>query len=142
MLLIGSEASDHVSVRLIARDNPNSRDFFDGNWIKGHAELKSGAFSAAADVTLRAEAFAELRNQLQAIVEKGKGVARFAPMEPWLTIGIQRDCFETLEAVVSLRDKLDAGNELRARFQIDAELLPTMLAELDRIIEAFPVVGR
>jgi len=38
--------------------------------------------SSTADVTLRAEAFAELGNQLQIVVDKGKGVARFAPMEP------------------------------------------------------------
>ena len=132
----------HCSVCILNRLDPKSQDFWDANWLSARVELKSAGFRGDCEVTLRAEAFVEFRDQLLSLIEKGKGVARFAPIEPALTIGVQRDCFETAEAVISLKDNLDAGNELRARFRVDSKCLPMMIEELNRIVEAFPVVGR
>ncbi len=107
----------------------------DEDWLSAEVEVRSAGFNGRCRVTLWSKAFAPFRNQLQTLIDNGKGVARFVPAEPWLTIGLQRDCYDTIEAVCSVRDNLEGGNELRTRFAINPGQLETIAKELDRIIE-------
>jgi hypothetical protein len=141
-VLIGSAASDHLLIRAERRENSNSTDFLDGNWINCRVEVRSGAFAGAIDASLRAEAFASFRDQLRELTKTLKGNASFIPMEPWVTINLKGDCRHELEALCLVRDQLSGGNVLHATIKLQASFLPEILAGLDRICEAFPVVGR
>ena len=114
----------------------------DEDWLEAEVEVRSAGFNGRCLVTLWSMAFAPFRNQLQTLIDNGKGVAKFVPAEPWLTIGLQWDCYDTVEAVCTVRDNLDGGNELRTRFVISPGQLETIAQELDRIIQACSVVRR
>jgi len=141
-MLIGRISSDHLLVRPIERENASSADFLDGNWVKCRVEVRSGGFSGAVDASLRAEAFASFRDQLRELSRTLKGNASFVPMEPWVTINLKGDCRHELEALCLVRDQLGGGNVLHATIKLEVSFLPEILAGLDRICEAFPVVGR
>jgi hypothetical protein len=142
VMLIGQRESSFLEIRAQAREDPSSQDFLDGNWIECRVEVRSGGFGAAVDASLRAEAFASFRDQLRELSKTLKGNASFIPMEPWVTINLKGDCRHELEALCLVRDQLSGGNVLHATIKLEASFLSEILAGLDRICEAFPVVGR
>lgn len=141
-MVVGDLAGDHLRIWELKRENPNARDFIEGNWIKCRVEVKSGAFGGSVNVSLRAEAFATFRDQLRKLSQTLKGNASFIPMEPWVTINLKGDCRHELEALCLIRDNLDGGNEVRARIAVKAEWMGEMLEQLEGICEGFAVVGR
>ena len=62
VLLLGRTSSDYLSLRVRRRSNPESQDYWDGNWLNARVEVSVGGFRGAYRANLRAEEFLVFRD--------------------------------------------------------------------------------
>lgn len=141
-LVLGSEASEHLTVHSLRRNYPECGDYWDGNWLGCAVDARAGAFRGHVDASLRAEEFVAFREGVRRLYEQLAGEAKFETMEQWLSIRVVGDGRGHFEAKCDLLDDPGVGNRLTFTLAFDQTFLPKMLRELDGIIDAFPVVGR
>ena len=88
---IGSSNRVHVIVSPSRRERPEATDYWDGNWVYATVTIAAGAFRGSFEAQLRADEFADFRDELRPLYENLAGRAAFRPMEPWLLIEIKGD---------------------------------------------------
>jgi hypothetical protein len=141
-LVLGSEGSEHLALRVLRRSWPESGDYWDGNWLGCAVDVRVGGFRGHVDGIIRAEEFVAFRDGLCRLYEQLAGEAAFQTMEQWLSIRVVGDGRGHFDARCELLDDPGVGNRLAFALAFDQTSLPKMLRELDGIIDAFPVVGR
>lgn len=138
---IGSGASEHITVTPLYRPHDQCADFWDGNWVESHVEIRVGAFTGRFRASLRANEFAHFREELARLYSDLTGTAVFSSMEQWLTMKIQGDGLGHFEAECHAMDQAGVGNRLEFRLSFDQTDIPGILKGLDRVNEAFPARG-
>ena len=68
------------------------------------------------------------------------GQAKFATLEGWIEIDMSIDHLGHVMARCKLLDEPGFGNRLECTFNLDQTYLPPILAGLETIIDAFPVL--
>jgi len=87
---IGHSNREHVIVSPSRRERPHDTDYWDGNWVYATVTIAAGAFRGSFEAQLRADEFANFRDELRPLYENLAGRAAFRPMEPWVTVGARR----------------------------------------------------
>jgi hypothetical protein len=78
-----------LSIWALAREFPNSEDFWDGNWITVHAHVEApGARVAVRGPWLRSDEVERFLDRLEALNQELKGVAELACIEPTLNVKV------------------------------------------------------
>lgn len=142
VLLIGSRASEFLSVRPIRHAHPDSDDYWDGNWLEAEIELAAGAFRGSFRACLRTDEFIPFRDQVSALYENLNGESTFDSMESWLTIQIKGDGLGHFIVECQANDNSGGGNSLNFSLSIDQTQLPMLVSGLDKIVEQFPLKGK
>lgn len=140
---IGLPDSEYLVIYVINREYPQSSDYWDGNWVKSIINVSIGGFTGKVKASLRSEEFVEFMNELSKLYEKISGQAHFTTMEQWLSITVIGDGLGHFEAQCKLSDNAPAGggNTLYFTLHFDQTFVPGIIADLNRIITAFPVIG-
>jgi len=141
-LVIGSPGGEHLVVEPTSRNYPECTDYWDGNWIRCAVDVRAGGFRGAVKADMRAEEFVAFRDALRRLYDELAGEATFETMEHWLRIAIVGDGRGHFEAKCELRDDPGMGNRLTFTLAFDQTYLPSMLRQLDAIVETCPVIGR
>ena len=92
----------------------------------------------------RSEEFVEFMNELSMLYKELSGQAHFTTMEKWLSITVVGDGLGHFEAQCKLSDNAPAGggNTLYFTLNFDQTFIPGILDGLNRIVMAFPVIGK
>jgi hypothetical protein len=114
-------------------------DYWDGNWLISTAEIAVGAFRGSIDRLLRNEEISRFHDRLAALHERLTGEALFDTLEGWFDLRIIGDGRGHMEARGQLCD--DHGNMLEFRLFFDQTALPRLMAQLQGVLAAFPIVG-
>jgi hypothetical protein len=139
---IGSTLGHAVVVRATRRERPDATDYWDGNWIHADIEVAAGAFRGRYEAQLRAEEVHAFRDEMRALGSKLDGMAAFKTIEEWLRMQIVGDGRGHFRASCHAIDAPDGGTRLTFEVSFDQTELPAIVRALDRICDAFPVVGR
>jgi hypothetical protein len=140
---IGSPDSEYLIIHVINREYPLSSDYWDGNWVRSTIKVSAGGFTGKVTASLRSEEFVKFMSELSMLYETLSGQACFTTMEQWLSITVVGDGLGHFEAQCQLSDNAPAGtgNTLNFTIYFDQTFIPGMIAGLNRIITAFPVIG-
>lgn len=140
-LLLGSPGANHLSLRPLARSNPDSDDFWEGNWLKVDVAVRAGAFAGRFEADLRTDELEQLAVQLAALEGASAGTAALASAEGWVTVKLLLERDGGLTGACEVRDDPTTGTGLRFLLAVDAAQRRVLLAALQAIVVAFPVVG-
>lgn len=128
-------------LRPVGRAHPGAIDYWDGNWLLTEISVRVGAFRGTIRADLRTEELASFRSQLSAVYASLSGEARLVSMEEWIDLRVTGDGLGHFDVEATVRDQAGGGNALQFGLELDQTHIPEMLASLDRIALAFPVLG-
>jgi hypothetical protein len=140
-LFVGSRDGNHLSVTPVRRAHPDSTEFWDGNWLIAHVEVRAGAFQGAFEADLRADEFQDFAEKLQALQGASEGAAVFESVEGWVILRLVLDQRGVLEGSCEVRDDPALGASLRFGLTVSQVRRLDVLDELGEILRTFPVVG-
>jgi hypothetical protein len=141
-ILLGLKSGDHVSIRVLGRMHPGSRDYWDGNWLISPIEVVAGGFRAETGAGLRADELVRFREALEKLYSTLAGEATFESLEGWLHLRLTVDLKGSLSLAGRIVDRPGAGNILSFTIGgLDQTHLPQVISALIRSEEAFPVLG-
>jgi hypothetical protein len=137
---IGGEVTEFLLLTLHARTHPNAIDYDDGNWVDCTVAVAAGSFQGSLNRSLRTDELARFREQLARLHDFLTGEAILDTMEHWLRIRMQGDGRGQIEACCHVCDDPVFGNVLDCRLSLDQTYLPTLLRQLEKALQAYPVI--
>lgn len=141
-LFVGQLGRNHLIVQATRRLYPLCADYYDGNWIEAHIEITAGSFRGTLTASLRAEEFANFRDELVLLGSIATATrAHFSSLEEWLKVEVEREGPGNYVARCAVSDQPGTGNELKFNVSFNHTEMPAILRSLDKIIEEFPVLG-
>jgi hypothetical protein len=142
--LIGTEGDfpDNIVVSVLGRAHPQYTDFWDGNWLSVKVAIQAGGFKGNYAADFRNEELARFHAALVRLYAAQEGVAAFETMEGQLSLKLTRDRLGHIAVEGIAQDDAGIGNKLHFHFGIDQTYLPALIAELDEILDKFPVIGK
>ena len=142
---IGTAATEHLAVEVLAREHPDQSDYWDGNWLTAEVDVASGPWHGNYRAALRAEEFVHFRDQLQLLTDDREAPpAEFESMEPWLRFTVHRSDRHghvRINGRAQTEPFFDSHNVFYFVLELDQNVLAATLDDLGRLIEEFPVVG-
>jgi hypothetical protein len=128
-----------LSIWALAREFPNSEDYWDGNWITIHALVEApGARVDVQGPWLRSDEVERFLIQLEALNRELKGVAELACVEPTLSVKVTCDLLGHVETVVEITpDQLVQSH--RFSFSSDQTYLASAMKGCRGILTKYPV---
>jgi hypothetical protein len=140
-LVIGRPAADHVRIRPVCRERPNSTDYWDGNWLDVEVAIQSGAFLGNYRANLRTDELASLLEGLVGLSNNLSGEAGLRSMEHWISLQLVGDGKGLFRVTGDVRDQPGTGNRLTFEFEIDQTEIAPIVRDLEAILSEFPVKG-
>lgn len=140
-LVMGSAGGEHLRIVALRRQQPDSRDFWEGNWLDCAIDASAGGFQGAVNCHLRTEELFAFRDALRQLEDRLAAAAIFETAEQCLAIEVIRSTRTGFHATCELRDAT-AGNRLSFTLSFGGDGLLSVIASLDEMLRGFPVVGR
>lgn len=137
----GTDDETFLSLKIVRRAHPGSDDFWDGNWLVAHVEVKVEGFSGKTLGNLRSDEILRLGEQLQRAYETLSGEVNFATMEGWLEFDVQFLHTGGVTVNGCMKPDFSLGNRLHFLLDIDQSYLPAVLAQIRQVVKRFPVIG-
>jgi hypothetical protein len=129
-----------LSIAILRRENPNSTDYWDANWLATEIDARGPNFRGACSASILAQELVVLRDRIDEIIVNGS-VVEFTSTEAGLTIRVQRTSRGTFA--------VHAGIGSRGSGEVLELVLAPAWADISRfrdalsgIVEAYAVIGR
>jgi carbon monoxide dehydrogenase subunit G len=139
---IGYSEHEFILIDATSRSHPSADDFDDGNWLNAKVLVKAGSFKGAINGQIRADELAFFRDELTKLYKSLSGSAKFSTMEEWLSLKIAGDGKGHFTLTGEIMDEVGLGNILKFKFDFDQTFIPKVLNDLEKVIKAFPVLGK
>jgi hypothetical protein len=138
--ILGKETSDYLKLLILNYANPNSNDFWDGNWLNVKILIKVGGFNGDYNAQLRNINFLDLKKGLENLYNKLDGFAEFHCIEDYLGIKIKGDGLGHFTADCFAIDYPGIyGNKLKFSLEFDQTEISELTKMIDLIIEKYPI---
>ncbi|MDN3449468.1 hypothetical protein QMA09_04655 [Planococcus sp. APC 3906] len=131
-----------LEIDVLQRNYPDSTDFWDANWIASVIHLEIPGYMVHFEADLRTDELRDFVDELRSMNENLGGTAILKNLDSYIY----------LEGAMDLRGKISwnietcypagIGAELTCDFESDQTYLRILIDELDRVLEAFPVLGK
>ena len=138
---MGGAEREFVAVVVQRRSYPTATDYWDGNWLTSEVRLQMGGFSGRFEASLRAEEFVRFLTELKRLRESLHGQAVFATLEEQLRLELEGDGKGHIVVRGHARDEAGTGHQVKFRLQADQTMLQCVIADLQRVAVAYPVVS-
>lgn len=136
-----ADNNEFIFIEALERTQLTSTDYWDGNWLNTEVTIKVGGFRGHVGGYLRTDEFATFREEVTALYSTLSGSATFRTMEEWLLIEMIGDGKGHITAEGSLIDNPGIGNTVRFKLELDQTFLPSLLEELNTLIDRYPIIG-
>ena len=134
----GDEGKVRIIVLGLERD---SDDYYDGNWLRAHLNVKLEAFVGEFDFCILAQELERLYGGLRRMHETLTGDATLHCIEPYVEMRATIDKLGKVDWVGSVQYPLGIGATLAFSFKADQSYLSASLDSLKLILERYPVKG-
>jgi len=133
--------SGALSIWVLSRAFPESRDYFDGNWLVVRATVNVGRSSVTTEgVILMTADFARFRDELATMQTTLVGEARLDSYEPNLKLVLSARSLGHISWKLEITpDHLNEHHTFEDGF--DQTYIKPLIDSCDAILERFPVVG-
>lgn len=138
---VGCIESDHVRIRVLARERPDDHDYWDGNWLRSVVEVRAGSFRGTFSATLRTDEFDGFLKQIEVMHNHVTGEARFVSTENWLSILLKCDRTGKVSLSCEARDTA-AEAVLAFSGALDQTYLQGIITELRELLRQYSVLGK
>jgi hypothetical protein len=135
---IKGDLGQRLAIEVHGYENEAAADVFDANWLRCAVELELGAFRGAAELSLATSDFASWLVELEQSLRQPPGSASFKTLEDGLQLTAHIDDKGRASVAGILRQEAGSGTALQFAFETDQTFLQTTLAELRRVVAAFP----
>jgi hypothetical protein len=138
------QTSDHefVEVLLLERLNPESTDFWGGNWLRARARVSSQGLHGAADTQVRIEELTSLADKLSDLHRTLVGQVEFWPLEPNLKLTFDIGKGGGLKVYAEIQPDLANVARMVLELQLDQTFLPGIVEQLRADLAPYPQVGQ
>jgi hypothetical protein len=142
-VVIGDAQGDHVVVAVAGRMHPESRDYWDGNWLITPIRLRVGGFTGVLAAGLRVDELRRFREDLERVYADIAGTAVLESVEDWLTLRVTCRGNGSLRVTGVARDQPGIGNRLEFALEgMDQTHLPSLIEAILRCEHRHPMLGR
>ena len=135
---IGNAESECLTLEFHGRLNPDSLDFWDGNWVRCKILVRVPAFEGTLDGSVRIDEIARFRNQVVDLYRMLNGVAAFETLEKWFWIRMIGDERGHVRLTGHMSDDPVDGNILSFRLILDQTFLPSLMKQLQLVLDLYP----
>ena len=139
---IGHSEYEFILIDVTSRSYPDTSDFDDRNWLNTKILVKAGSFSGAINGQIQANELTFFRDELTKLYRSLSGSAKFFTIEEWLLLEIAGDGKGHFALTGEIMDEVGLGNILKFKFDFDQTFMPKVLNDLEKVINAFPVLGK
>jgi hypothetical protein len=136
-----SDRGDFVRIKLIKLAFPDAELDWDRNWLDASVVIKAGGFSGQFNTQLMTVDFENFKQELISLYTKLDGTANFNTMEGNINIRMKGDGIGHIASECKLMDYPGTGNKLEFRIDFDQTYIPTLIRQLDNIVQIFPITG-
>jgi hypothetical protein len=137
-----ADSRNVLEVQFWHRLYPDASDFWDGNWLRASVRVRAGSFQGKYQASIRTDEIEDFRRELKAAYEDLKGPASLETLEHQLTIQLDGDGIGHFKARCEAVDGVTFGNRLSFEVETDQTYIPDVLAQLEAVLSAFPVINR
>jgi hypothetical protein len=138
---IGGQQHEFLAIEILGREQVEFPvTYFENNWLTCIIEVVSGGFRGAVQCSLLTNDLVRLREIAMNLQNWSERELGFGTLEDWLRIDFFLDERGRLELLGDLRDQA-GGNRLRFVLKLDQTYLSPFIANLDRAIQQYPVIG-
>jgi len=134
-----------VTLHPLRRENPDSTDYWDSNWIVTRIQATAPGFHADITEPVHLSELVWLREELETMRAVLAGRIVWKAMEGFLELVAEMDRLGHIRWTVLLRHFNGHFNGKEARLLLEIEndqtYLPALVNEVDAVLETFPVVG-
>ena len=136
---LGGHEAEYVEVRVVSRSE--AEDYWDGNWLVCHVGLSAGGFRGGFKAHFRTDELGAFADEIRALYDRLKGVARFETTEEQLRLTLEGDGHGHIRCKGEARDEAGTGNVLQFEVALDQTQLFGTMTQLSELLNRYPVRG-
>lgn len=137
---IGS-SSTYFEMLIIKRENPDSNDYYDVNWLETKISLKGNQWEFSANANVLVMEIISLKNLILDLLKSSKKEIIFSNLENDLNIVITKSDDNEFSANFSVTNNFLMIKKT-IRLIINFDELKTFLDQLAKSLQEFPIMGK
>lgn len=128
-----------IEINIVARENPYSDDYWDGNWLKANIEISVAGFSADYSSNLRVDELQSFYDSLTNMVDLHTYKAELITMEQGLNLFCNAN---SRGQVVCCGKAKHKRNQLDFEFDTDIPTIQAWLNGIAVVLRQYPLIGK
>jgi len=136
---LGESKHERIEITISGYERQPTGDYHDDNWLTVEVSLAVGGFRGRYSASFLTEELVSFRDQIAALYKSLSGEAKLITMENQLFLALTGNGRGGVSLKGEAWDQPGVGNRLEFRLELDQTYLASTLAELDAVIERFPV---
>ncbi len=143
MMIEITDGTARLTIEVLARSCPDS-DYWDGNWCVTPIKAILLGFQAAFNGEMELPELQAFYQGLQQLYAELRGAAHLNTRERFLELTAEINSRGHIHWSVRLADTSGSANMARLTFEMrsDQSYLPALLAQIEAVLEMFPVKGQ
>ena len=138
-----ADSGDYVRVEALEFAHYDAELDWDKNWLKSKVIVKAGSFSGEYNAEFMTTDFARFKKDFSALYDNLSGGAMFNDVERYLELRIIGDGNGHFKMNVIANDMPGIyGSQLTFEIDFDQTYINNIVRQLNKITDAFPVVGK
>lgn len=142
----GFSIRDYLDVRVLRREFPDLRDFWDGNWLRARVLIRDEHSRVEfEEMCLRTDEVRRFLKGLQRVLSGESDTMSLSPSESWWDVRMEKSDqyghFILRLAARFLPDRAGCSTSHAYEFEIDQTDLKILGKQLSQTLQEYPVVG-
>ncbi|MDN7246213.1 WapI family immunity protein [Planococcus shenhongbingii] len=138
--VLGNETKLEIDV--LRRNYPDSRDYWDANWVASIIHLEIPGYVVHFEADLRTDELKEFVDGLRDMNERLHGTAILKNLDNYIHLTGSMNPLGKISWILETLYPVGTGAQLSCDFESDQSYLRILIDELDAVLEAFPVIGK
>lgn len=138
--LLGEKAK--VEIDIIAREYPNSFDYWDGNWVISNVKVEIPGYYVDFIASLRTDDIRDFLNDLKLMNKDLSGKAILKNLDSFIYFECEMDKLGHIEWSGETCYPTGSGAVLSFEFVSNQSYLDDLIKELENIISLYPVISK
>lgn len=131
-----------IEIDILAREYPNSCDYWDGNWLVSNVKIEIPGYNVNFNASLRADEISEFMKGLMLMHRNLSGEAKLTSLESYIHLEGEIDKLGQIHWFGETCYPAGSGAVLTFEVDSDQSYLKDLIKELEDISYVYPVIGK